>query len=130
MFLNFHDFQFFYHIPCPIVDISKFSTFFSFPRHISRPKVSPRHPLIRAFPTAMSCTAASSPATAPREPYIWEGHGRNMPRRCLSNVSSVNIYIPLAGMTGARHTVTSITVNMLPPGREPARRPEPLSPIS
>ncbi|KRY69828.1 hypothetical protein T4D_447, partial [Trichinella pseudospiralis] len=25
------------HIPYPRVDISKFSTFFSFPRHISRP---------------------------------------------------------------------------------------------
>ncbi|KRY64361.1 hypothetical protein T4D_13036, partial [Trichinella pseudospiralis] len=30
------------HIPRPTVDISKFSTFFSFPRHISIPKFS-RH---------------------------------------------------------------------------------------
>ena len=34
MFLIFHDFQFSCHIPCPTVDISKFSNFFSFPRHI------------------------------------------------------------------------------------------------
>ena len=39
LFLIFHDFQFSCHIPCPIVDISKFSNFFSFPRNISRPKV-------------------------------------------------------------------------------------------
>ncbi|SFW06963.1 Uncharacterised protein [Chlamydia abortus] len=39
MFLIFHDFQFSGHIPRPKVDISKFSTFFSFPCHISRPKV-------------------------------------------------------------------------------------------
>jgi len=39
MSLIFHDFQFSCHIPCPTVDISKFSTFFSFPRHISRSKV-------------------------------------------------------------------------------------------
>ena len=32
-----------YHIPCPTVDISKFSTFLSFPRHISRPKVCISH---------------------------------------------------------------------------------------
>ncbi|SFW06090.1 Uncharacterised protein [Chlamydia abortus] len=31
MFLIFHDFQFSCHIPRPTVDISKFSTFFSFP---------------------------------------------------------------------------------------------------
>ncbi|KRY96434.1 hypothetical protein T4B_4095, partial [Trichinella pseudospiralis] len=31
-----------YHIPRPTVDISKFSLFFSFPRHISHPKFS-RH---------------------------------------------------------------------------------------
>ncbi len=31
------------HIPRPTVDISKFSTFFSFPRHISRPKVCISH---------------------------------------------------------------------------------------
>ena len=43
MFLIFHDFQFSCHIPCPTVDISKFSTFFSFPRHISRPKVCISH---------------------------------------------------------------------------------------
>ena len=36
IFLIFHDFQFSCHIPHPTVDISKFSTFFSFPRHISR----------------------------------------------------------------------------------------------
>ncbi|SFW07122.1 Uncharacterised protein [Chlamydia abortus] len=35
MFLIFHDFQFSCHIPRPTVDISKFSTFFSFPRHIT-----------------------------------------------------------------------------------------------
>ena len=34
MFLIFHDFQFSCHIPRPTVDISKFSTCFSFPRHI------------------------------------------------------------------------------------------------
>ena len=39
VFLIFHDFQFSCHIPCPTVDISKFSTFFSFPPHISRPKL-------------------------------------------------------------------------------------------
>ena len=39
MFLIFHDFQFSCHIPCPTVDIPKFSTFFSFPCNISRPKV-------------------------------------------------------------------------------------------
>ena len=39
MFLIFNDFQFSWHIPCPTVDISKFYTFFGFPRHISRPKV-------------------------------------------------------------------------------------------
>jgi hypothetical protein len=39
MFLIFHDVRFSFHIPCPTVDISKFSTLFSFPRHISRPKV-------------------------------------------------------------------------------------------
>uniref|UniRef100_A0A0V1KIM6 Uncharacterized protein n=1 Tax=Trichinella nativa TaxID=6335 RepID=A0A0V1KIM6_9BILA len=38
MFLIFNDFQFSSHIPCPTFDISKFSTFFSFPRHITRPK--------------------------------------------------------------------------------------------
>ena len=43
MFLIFHDFQFSCHIPCPIVDICKFSTYFSFPRHISRPKVCISH---------------------------------------------------------------------------------------
>jgi hypothetical protein len=39
MFLIFHDFQFSCHIPRPTVDISKFSNYLSFPRHISRPKV-------------------------------------------------------------------------------------------
>ena len=39
----FHDFQFSCHIPHPTVVISKFSTFFSFPRHISRPKVCISH---------------------------------------------------------------------------------------
>ena len=34
-----HDFQFSCHIPCPKVDISKFSTFSSFSLHISHPKV-------------------------------------------------------------------------------------------
>ncbi|SFW06072.1 Uncharacterised protein [Chlamydia abortus] len=48
MFLIFHDFQFSCHIPRPNVDISKFSTFFSFPRHISRPKVCISH--FRDFP--------------------------------------------------------------------------------
>ncbi|EAA20390.1 hypothetical protein, partial [Plasmodium yoelii yoelii] len=43
LFLIFHDFQFSCHIPYPTVDISKFSTFFSFPRHISRPKVYISH---------------------------------------------------------------------------------------
>ncbi|SFW05433.1 Uncharacterised protein [Chlamydia abortus] len=43
MFLIFHDFQFSYHIPCPTVDISEFSTFFSFLRHISRPKLCISH---------------------------------------------------------------------------------------
>ena len=43
MFLIFHDFQFSCHIPCPTADIPKFSTFFSFPRHISRPKVCISH---------------------------------------------------------------------------------------
>ena len=43
MFLIFHDFQLSCHIPSPTVDISKFSTFFSFPRHISRPKVCISH---------------------------------------------------------------------------------------
>ena len=43
MFLKFHDFQFSCHIPRPTVDISKFSTFFRFPRHISRPKVCISH---------------------------------------------------------------------------------------
>jgi hypothetical protein len=43
MFLNFHDFQFSCHIPRPTVDISKFSTFFSFPRDISHPKVCISH---------------------------------------------------------------------------------------
>jgi len=38
MFLIFHDFQFSCHIPCPIVDISKFSNLFSFPSHITPPK--------------------------------------------------------------------------------------------
>jgi hypothetical protein len=31
------------HIPRPTVDICKFSTFFSFPRHISLPKVCISH---------------------------------------------------------------------------------------
>ncbi|KRY09529.1 hypothetical protein T03_1597, partial [Trichinella britovi] len=39
---HFRDFQFSRHIPGPTMDIYKFSTFFSFPRHISRPKFS-RH---------------------------------------------------------------------------------------
>ena len=43
MFLIFHDFQFSCHIPRPTVDISKFSTFFSFPRLISPPKVCISH---------------------------------------------------------------------------------------
>ena len=43
MFLIFHDFQFSCHIPCPTVDIPKFSTFFSFPLNISRPKVCISH---------------------------------------------------------------------------------------
>ena len=43
MFLIFHDFQFSCHIPRPTVDISKYCTFFSFPRHISRPKVCISH---------------------------------------------------------------------------------------
>ena len=43
MFLIFHDFQFSCHITCPTVDISKFSTFFTFPRLISRPKVCISH---------------------------------------------------------------------------------------
>ena len=43
MFLIFHDFQCSCHIPYPTVDISKFFTFFSFPRHISRPKVCISH---------------------------------------------------------------------------------------
>ncbi|KRY64795.1 hypothetical protein T4D_1048 [Trichinella pseudospiralis] len=42
MFPIFHDFQFSCHIPCRTVDISEFSTFFSYRCHISRPKVS-RH---------------------------------------------------------------------------------------
>ena len=40
---HFPDFQFSCCIPRPTVDISKFSTFFSFPRHISRPKVCISH---------------------------------------------------------------------------------------
>jgi hypothetical protein len=43
MFLIFHDFQFSCHIPCPTADSPKFSTFFSFPRHISSPKVCISH---------------------------------------------------------------------------------------
>jgi len=43
MFLIFHDFQFSCHIPCPTMDISKFSTIFNFPRHNSRPKVCISH---------------------------------------------------------------------------------------
>jgi hypothetical protein len=43
IFLIFHDFQFSCHIPCPTVDISKFSTFFNFSRHISRPIVCISH---------------------------------------------------------------------------------------
>ena len=43
MFLIFHDFQFSCHIPCSAVDFSKFSIFFSFPRHISRTKVGIAH---------------------------------------------------------------------------------------
>ena len=43
MILILHDFQFTCHIQCPTVDISKFSTLFSFPRHISRPKVCISH---------------------------------------------------------------------------------------
>ena len=43
MFLIIHDFQFSCHIPCPTVDIYKLSNFFSFPRHISRPKVCISH---------------------------------------------------------------------------------------
>ena len=39
MFIIYHDFEFSCHIPCPTVDISKLSTFFSFSGHISRPKV-------------------------------------------------------------------------------------------
>ncbi|SGA30682.1 Uncharacterised protein [Chlamydia abortus] len=35
MFLIFQDFQFSWHIQRPTVDVSKFSTLFSFPRHIS-----------------------------------------------------------------------------------------------
>ncbi|KRY63018.1 hypothetical protein T4D_10088, partial [Trichinella pseudospiralis] len=38
MFHIFHDFLFSCHIPRPTVDISKISTFISFPRHISCPK--------------------------------------------------------------------------------------------
>ena len=34
VFLISNDFQFSCHIPCPTVDISKFSSFFSFPRRI------------------------------------------------------------------------------------------------
>jgi hypothetical protein len=50
MFLIFHDFQFSCLILCPTVYISKFSTFFSFPRHISRPKVCISHfPLFSVF---------------------------------------------------------------------------------
>ena len=43
IFLIFHDFQFSCHYPCPTLDISKLSNFFSFPRHISRPKVCISH---------------------------------------------------------------------------------------
>ena len=43
MFLIFHDFQFSCRIPRPTVDISILSTFFSFPRHISRPYVCISH---------------------------------------------------------------------------------------
>ena len=43
MFLFFHDFQFSCHILSHTVDISKFPSFFSFPRHISRPKVCISH---------------------------------------------------------------------------------------
>ena len=43
MFLIFHDFQFSCYIPHPTVDISKLSNFFSFPHHISRPKVCITH---------------------------------------------------------------------------------------
>ena len=43
MYLIFQDYQFSCHIPCLSVDISKFSNFFSFPRHISRPKVCISH---------------------------------------------------------------------------------------
>ncbi len=43
MFLFFHDVQFSCHIPCPTVDISKLSNLFTFPRHISRPKVCISH---------------------------------------------------------------------------------------
>ena len=39
----FHDFHFSCHIPSPIVVISKFSTFFSFTRHISPPKLCISH---------------------------------------------------------------------------------------
>ena len=39
VFLIIRDFQFSRHIPGPTVDISKFSNVFSFPHHISRPKV-------------------------------------------------------------------------------------------
>ncbi|SFW06164.1 Uncharacterised protein [Chlamydia abortus] len=35
MFLIFHVFQLSFHISRPTVDISKYSTFLSFPRHIS-----------------------------------------------------------------------------------------------
>jgi len=43
MFLIFHDFQLSCNIPWPTVDNSKFSNFFSFPRHVSHPKVCISH---------------------------------------------------------------------------------------
>jgi hypothetical protein len=43
VFLISRDFQVSYHIPGPTVDISKFSSFFCFPRHISFPKVCIPH---------------------------------------------------------------------------------------
>ena len=43
MFLIFHDSQISCHIPRPTVDISKLSTIFSFPRHISHPNVCISH---------------------------------------------------------------------------------------
>ena len=91
IFLIFHDFQFSCHIPCPTVDISKFSNFFSFRRHISPLKVCMSHfPWFSVFwPYSMTYSVHFSSFI-----FFNISHHISLPNECYSHSLWFSVFSP------------------------------------